>query len=267
MSGAQGLRLIAGDAAADAAPTVFVRTASAPPGAPWDQVRSVALEARIGAPLPLDAVLIEQRRLGRWAFGRPARFVVCYVRRADVVGEFRAQAEVDGRSLVIVFRPPAARVRLAKRWGMIAAVGGLAMVLGIGAVASALSSRGETEAQLESLEQRADVGLRQAEAQARLSDQARRLDAVGAGRQTVSTLLGDLAWASSAKAPSAHIDALHWEHGYMGVEVRGLVAPFAQTNRPVIKADKPIRPGVWLWGVGPAAAGPRAPGGSATLSK
>jgi hypothetical protein len=63
-----------------------------------------------------------------------------------------------------------------------------------------------------------------------------------------------MAWAGAAKAPAAHIDALHWERGYMAVEVRGDTPPFANPDRAVLKADKPSRPGVWLWGVEPAAA-------------
>jgi len=202
--------------------------------------------------LAAHEVYIEQRRLERWRLGRPARFAVCYVRREAVGGEYRAQVEVEGRPLSITFRAPVQRGRLARRWGLIAGVAVAAGLLLTGAVSAALDLRADTEDQLSRLEQTAAVRLRQAKVQARLNDEARILAANGAGRQTVDGMLADLGWIAAAKAPGAHIDALHWERGYIGVEARGLIAPFGTTDRTVIKADHPLRPGVWLWGVGPA---------------
>jgi hypothetical protein len=264
MSGVAGLRLIEGDgaepiAAAAASPTVFARTFAAPPGAPWDQARSVALEARIGAPLPAHEVYIEQRRLEPWRMGRPARFAVCYVRRESIKGEYRAQVEVEGRGLSITFRAAAQRGQLAKRWGLIA---GLAVVVGLlltTAISAALEVRADAEDRLVNLEQTAALRLHQAKAQARLNDQAKLL-AGGGARQTIDGMLADLTWIAAAKAPNAHVDALHWERGYIGVEVRGVTPPFLAADRAVIRADHPVRPGVWLWGVGPVGSGttPRA---------
>lgn len=253
MMAAPELRLIEGDAEADAAvpPKVFVRILSGPPGAPWDQARSVALEGRMGAPLPLEELFIEYRRIEPWGWGRPARFVVCYVRRAEVAGEFRARVEADGRSLSVRFRPPSERGRSVGRLGLVGALAVAIAVLGASAISAALAARSDAEDRLAQLEQRAAVRLREAKAQARAGDEARVLKAVGAGQQTVDTLLADLAWVSQAKAPGAHIDALHWERGYLGVEARGATPPFSAPDRVVLKADRSLRPGVWLWGVAP----------------
>jgi hypothetical protein len=65
-------------------------------------------------------------------------------------------------------------------------------------------------------------------------------------------LVKSLAWASTAKAPQARIEGLHWDHGFMAAEVRGDEAPFQRLDRPVQKSARPARPGVWLWGVAPS---------------
>jgi hypothetical protein len=62
----------------------------------------------------------------------------------------------------------------------------------------------------------------------------------------------DLAWASAAKAPDVRLEALHWRRGVMALEVRGGKPPFeADSGRPVERSRRPLRPGVWVWGVGP----------------
>ncbi|MDR3509244.1 MAG: hypothetical protein P4L64_15225 [Caulobacteraceae bacterium] len=243
------------EAAPDAgprSPTVFVRTLSTPPGLPWDQARAAALEARVGAPLPLADVVYRLRRLEAWSPGRPARYAACYVRAAEAGETFSTTVEVDGRTLPIQFLSAAERGRQARRLGILAAVVAVT-VLSLGsAISSALAVRADTSDRLGMAEQRAALKLRQAQTQARLHEEARMLDAAGARHRALGDFLTDLAWASAAKAPGAHINALHWERGYVAVEVRGDAPPFTAGDRAVIRADKPIRPGVWLWGVGPA---------------
>ena len=233
-------------------PTVFVRTLAAPPGLPWDQARAAALEARVGAPLPLSEVVYRLRRLDGWAPGRPARYAACYVRAQEAGETFETTVEIDGRTIPVQFLSAAELNRRAQRLGAIAAIAGVTCLLFGLAISSAIAIRGETEDRLSAADLHAETKLRLAHSQARLYREARLLDAAGVKHQAVSDLLADMAWAAGAKAPGAHIDALHWEHGYLAVEARGETAPFAGGDRAILKADKPVRPGVWLWGVGPA---------------
>jgi hypothetical protein len=233
-------------------PTVFVRTLSVPPGAPWDQARAAALEARVGAPLPLADVVYQLHRLDTWSLGRPARYAACYVRAQEAGDDFETTVSVDGRSVRVRFLSMDVRARQAKRVGVIAAVAGLTALLVVAGLTSALSVRAETADRLANAEMLSARRLAKARAEAQLVAQTRLLDAAGVRHRGIGDLLEDIAWASSAKAPEAHIDSLHWERGYMAVEVRGDGPAFAQPDRAVLKADKQARPGVWLWGVEPA---------------
>ena len=235
-------------------PQVFVRTLSAPPGAPWDQARVVALEARVGAPLPLGEVIYRVQRLDPWGFGRPARFAAAYVRAQEVGDDFETTIDAGGRSVRVRFLSLEVRARQARTVALVAAVCAVTALLTLTAVTAALGVRGETAFRLAETETRAAARLRGAQRLAADRAEARLLDAAGVRHLGVTDLLADLAWAGAAKAPSAHIDALHWERGYMAVEVRGDTPPFANPNRGVLKADKPSRPGVWLWGIEPASA-------------
>lgn len=261
MNASPNQRLI--DGAAPKPPTVFVRTLSTPPGAPWDQARAAALEARVGAPLPLSEVVYRLKRLDAWSPGRPSRYAACYVRAQEAGETFEARVEVDGRNITIAFVSMAERNRRARRLGGLAAVVAVTTLSLATAISSALSVRSDTEDRIAAADLRATHRLRQAQEQARLYKEARLLDAAVGKHTGPSDLLSDIAWTASAKAPGAHIDALHWEHGYVAVEVRGEAAPFNNPDRPVLKAAKPVRPGVWLWGVGPAGS----MGGSATTLK
>ncbi|MDR3511015.1 MAG: hypothetical protein P4L73_05235 [Caulobacteraceae bacterium] len=238
-----------------AEPKVFSKTISTPPGAPWDQARAAGLEARVAAPLPLGEVVYRLRRLEAWTPGRPARHAAFYVRARDVGEGFETTVQVDGRHIKVSFLSPAEQARRARRSLMLFSVAAAAGLLLFVAVAAAIAGRVSTEARLSALEQTAAARVRAAKAYERLKVQTRLLNAAGARGSSLADYLADLAWATAAKAPAAHIDALHWQHGYMGVEVRGDAAPFAAPDRTVIKADRPIRPGLWLYGVAPAARG------------
>jgi hypothetical protein len=238
---------------------VFSRTISTPPGAPWDQARAAGLEARVGAPLPLGEVVYRVRRLEAWSPGRPARHAAFYVRARDVGEGFETTVQVDGRAVKVSFLSPVEQARRARRSLIMISIAAATALLIFGAVAAAVGARASAEARLAGLEQTAAAQLRAARAYQRLKVQTRMLNAAGARGSSVSDYLADLAWASAAKAPDAHIDALHWQHGYMCVEVRGDVAPFAGGDRTVIKADKPIQPGLWLYGVAPVVRGAAAP--------
>jgi hypothetical protein len=245
------LELRAADEETAKAPTVFVRTLSTPPGAPWDQARAAALEARVGAPLPLTDVVYRLRRLDPWTLGRPARYAACYVRAREAGDSFQTLVEIDGRSIPIQFLSSAELGRRTKRLTAIGAGIVVMVVILALAVGSAISMRAETQARLSADEMRSQALLRQAQAHAELYHEARLLDGAGVRHRSMTDLLNDLAWVAASKAPGAHIDNFHWERGYIAVETRGLTPPVASVDRAVLKAEKPVRPGVWLWGVGP----------------
>ena len=115
----------------------------------------------------------------------------------------------------------------------------------------AVDVRARRESALESLEQSADIAARRATALQARKTVARDLDAAGMRGRTIADYLVDLAWASNAKTPGAHIQALYWERGLMAVETRGPKPPFTANDRAIHKADKVPGPGMTLWGVQP----------------
>jgi hypothetical protein len=244
----------AADAAADE-PKVFARSISVPPGAPWDQARAARLEARVGAPLPLAEIEHQLRRLGSWRPGQPARFAAFYVRTADVGQRLTTQALVDARWLEVTFVSRAERERQARRMSIALAAVAVGLVTLLASAAVAISARGTAEGELSSIEQLADAKQKIAGAVELQHRQAGALEAAGVRGRSLSDYLDDLDWAASAKAPGARIQAVHWQRGAMAIEARGDAAPFNPVGRSVTKVDKPLRPGVWLWGVTPAGPG------------
>ena len=233
-------------------PTVFVRTFSTPAGLPWDQSRVADLEARSGAPLPLSEVLYHVRRLDPWLIGREARYAAIYIRSSDDKAPVEAAVEVQGRRLKVRFVSNFERGRSAKRLAILAgATAGIAM-LASGAITSAVNTRADTIDRLAALAPVAGAKLRSARALERERLTRDALDGEGVRHLTVSDVLGDMAWASSAAAPEVRIEAFHWDRGHIAVEVRGDGAPFQGSGRVAVKAAKPLRPQVWLWGVEPA---------------
>jgi len=232
-------------------PTVFVRTISTPAGAPWDQARVAALEARVGAPLPLSDVVYQLKRLDGWAFGRPARYAACYVRSNEVGEDFETLTEIDGKSVSVRFLSQAEQARRTRQFSMIAAGAAVTFLLVVGAGLSAVALRSDLEIRLAALEQTTDTCLRRAEVQQQEREQSRALVAAHTEGHTVNDVLRDLQWVSANKVSGAHIDSIHWESGFLGVEARGDGAPVASSERSVIKVNKPVRPDVWLWGISP----------------
>jgi hypothetical protein len=262
MTDTAGLRLVGeedGETVLEpVAPPVFARSISAPAGPPWDQARAADLEARLSAPLPLSEVLYQLHRLEPWRLGRPARYAATYVRVREVREALEASVEVDGRRLHVRFVSTAEKSRRAKRFGIVAAALAVGVLAAGVAMTTALAMRSQTALRLDALEQTAALRLRQARNLDALDDQTRALNIAHVQGQSLKDYLSDLAWAAAARSPDAHIDSVHWERGLMAVQMRGDVAPFAQNDRTVIKASKPVRPGVWLWGVGPAGLPPHA---------
>lgn len=233
-------------------PKVFVRALSTPAGLPWDQARAAALEARLGAPLPIGELAYQLRRLDRWSPGAPSRWAAFYIRTEAVGDRFEANPVVDGQPVPVVFTSRAERRRRSRKFLRVATSMGLAIVICLGAGVSALSIRGRAEAELANAEQVATARLTLARRLHRLKAQTRALDGASLRERNLGTALADLAWAAAAKAPDARLLAVHWDHGLMVFEVKGETVPFTSADRAIKKAEKAVAPGVTLWGVGPA---------------
>lgn len=232
-------------------PKIFVRTIAAPPGWPWEQQHAAGLDARHGAPLPLGEVAMQLRRLEAWRPGQAARYAAFYVRRGEVRGRLDAEVHVAGQPQHVTFLAPGEQRRVARRLTF-AALGAFVIVAVIAlSLVNAFLSRERAEAQLQAAEAAATTKLRQARAIRTLRAQSEALDAADRGER-LDKVLADLAWASTARAPEARIEAWRWRDGLMAVEARGDTAPFTATDRLIQKAPKPLRKRVWLWGVGPA---------------
>lgn len=237
------------DDATDDEPKVFARSISIPPGAPWDQSRAARLEARAGAPLPLAEIEHQLRRLEGWRPGAPGKFAAFYVRTTDIGAQLTSQTLVDGRWVEVTFVSRAERERIARRAAIVLGAAGAGLLMLIASVAVAISSRASNADQLASLEQLAIAKQRIAQSSDVQRREAAALQAAGVRGRGLNDYLADLDWAAGAKAPGARIQAIHWDHGAMAVEARGEVAPFNPVGRVATKLDKPLRPGVWLWGV------------------
>ncbi|HEX3365605.1 hypothetical protein [Phenylobacterium sp.] len=235
-------------------PRVFTRAIVTPPAPPWEQARAANLDARHGAPLPLPDLVHRVRRLSGWAPGRPGRFAVFYVRAAELRGPFEAAVEVEGQTVKVAFGQGGASTQRIQSLAAVLLLFGLTgAVLGAGAV-MALNARAEATGQLEAAEKLAAAKLAAAQGFHRQVVQARDLHtALGAARP-IADVLADLSWVGTSKTPEARVAAVHWKGGVMAVEVRGEDPPFPASDRRLERATRPLRPGVWLWGVGPRSA-------------
>jgi hypothetical protein len=233
----------------DAPPEVFLRTFVTPPGAPWTQARAAALEVRHGAPLPLGDLMHRVKRLEGWGPGRPARFAAFYIRRRDYRRPFETLVDVDGAPVRVAF---GARAQHFGRLRSLA-LAGAAAALSVGLVASgtvaALNARAEVAGRLDTAARQIAVRLSQGRETAGRLETSRAIAQVQGHAGLPAEVLDDLEWLAHARTPEAQILAVHWDHGLLAVEARGEAAPVAATDREVVRAPRPLRAGVWLWGI------------------
>jgi len=232
-----------------AAGTVFVRTFSTPPGLPWEQARIADLEARSAAPLPLGDVHYRLRRLETWGPSRPARFAALYVRASETGDRFSAKAQVDGREITIEFLSRSERERQMQQVFMLIAPIAVAAAITLSALTAALSASADATDALSELQTTAAADLRNALLLDHARRDARTLDQLGMRDHTAQRVIDDLNWLSHTRSPNAHLDAVYWEPRAMALEVRGPAPPFDGPSPVAVKAAKPQRPGVSLWGV------------------
>jgi len=231
-------------------PPVFARLVQAPPGLPWEQSKAALLEARHSAPLPIAEMLVRLKRLTPWRSGEPGKFAAGYVRAAEVSDRITCAVDVDGQTLQLTFEPADALARRARRSLFVAAASAGVVTTLFVAVTAALLARSQAEDRLAFLENQATSKLRRAEAAQAAWRQSSALLAARPGYR-VETVTADLAWAMSARDPDARIEAWRWDRGLSAVEARTDTSPFKSTDRSVRRVDRPLRRGVWLWGVEP----------------
>jgi hypothetical protein len=235
-------------AAAPPPPRVFARTVQAPAGWPWEQVRGAQLAARHEAPLPMDQVRLRLKRLTPWRPTQGALFAACYVRASEIRERFETEVEVEGRRVQVVFEPPEALARRARRSLLVGAAAAAVAALLFVSIAGALLAHAQGEEQLAAMERDATVKLQRAEAAQLVRRQSAALTAVSPGDR-VAVPLTDLAWAMAARGPDARIQAWRWDHGVSRVEARGVTSPFTDPRRPA------VRDGAGVWRVEPEEAG------------
>jgi hypothetical protein len=240
-------------------PQVFVRTFTTPVGLPWDQARAAQLEARHGAPLPIAELAHQLRRLEGWSYARPGRFAVFYVRRRDFKQPFETTLDVDGAAVRVAFgrrrRLAAGQMDQLRGAAVVGAGLALAAVVVTAACVQASNVRAEAEARLERLEREAAAKLRLANRLGADREIRRALAAAQGASGTPEQVLRDLAWVTRARTPEARIVAVHWEQGLLAIEARGKAPPVSAIDREIVRSDKPLPSGLWLWGVGPIGAG------------
>lgn len=232
-------------------PQVFVRTFQTPAAMPWDQARAANLDARHGAPLPLPDLMHRLRRLEPWAPGRAGRYAVFYIRRRDYTGPFETLVDVDGQALRVAFgktaRAPAQQGPSVSFVATLGAIAAIALAAGGGWMA--FQARSENEAELARLEQQAAAKLRLARKAQQQRDLVRDLALVRNDAARPEDVLAEIAWINRARSPEARLVGFHWDHGLIALESRGEAAPVTVTGGRLERSPKPLRPGVWLWGV------------------
>jgi hypothetical protein len=244
-------RLLDGEAPPPAdAPKVLTRTIQAPAGLPWDQYRAADLEARHGAPLPIGEIVYRLQRLEPWRPGAAARYGAFYVLARELTGRLDTTVELEGEQRQVTFLPPGLQLRQARGFAVLVLMAAAMAFAVTASLGTAFVRRGEAEASLSALETRAIAKTRVVEARRRVQRQNEALDAQPDRGGRLRDAIEDLAWASAAKAPEARIEAVHWEPGLLAIEARGSQPPLVTGDgRSLRKAPRPLRRGVWLWGV------------------
>jgi hypothetical protein len=231
------------------APQVFVRTFVTPAGMPWDQSRGAALEARLGAPLPINDLHYRLKRLTRWSLGQAGRYAVFYVRRRDLTGPFETTMDIDGHAVRVSFGGRARPTRSMPRVGLLVVAIGVTAAMAVGLAATALSIRATQTQQLDELERQTAMKLRLGRKVQHEATQTHALRANQGRSGQASDVLADLAWIAHARTADARILSVHWDHGLIAIEARGTEAPVEASGRQILRAPKPGRTGTWLWGV------------------
>ena len=229
----------------------FTRQISTPTALPWRQSQMAELEARLGAPAPIEQLVYRVRRTSPWRARDHGQFEVEYAHaplggappRRLLFGTIPLPSSSSSESRQAELRSAAIIVAL------IAA----ALILPIAAVTQTVSIRGARSAAILDLEQHADVVERRAKFAARRAAEAKRFDRLQVRELSPAQVLQDLNWVSVHKLPGVTISGVHWAHGIAALETSSAASPVDSTEHATERAPRPLRPGVWLWGVATSA--------------
>jgi hypothetical protein len=217
-----------------------------PPGLPWDQARVARLEAARAAPVAIETLTLRLKRLSPWRNGKAGAFVAFYVKTDALGGGFRTSKVVEGRTLTVEFKSRAQAKAEGRLLAVFVGVGGAATIALLTAVIASLAIRHAGDQRLDDLARHSAHELRQAEIASVLKRQNAAFGGVDNPGVYVGEVLKDLAWASRARRPDVPLEGFHWRPAGFGAEVRGAEArPFSDTA--VVRAARPLRPGIWLW--------------------
>ena len=178
-----------------------------------------------------------------------------YVRRKDYASPFSTLVDVDGRSIRVAFGTRSSPKPRFAKLGAAAAVSATAAAIAAFGAQAILEARGETTEQLGRLEQRVAAKARLARRLEAEQGQGLALARAQGEAGAPADVIADLAWLTRARLPDARIVTVHWDHRLMAVEARDPTPPVAAAGRRLVRSDRPVRPGVWLWGIDRPAAG------------
>lgn len=241
--------LSTGNASRAEHPKVFTRLFTVPQGAPWEQARAAQLEARHGSPMPIADLFWRVRRLEAWGPRKPVRYAAFYVRRNEVSGQFETSVNVEGRSFPLAFGTSGVSIGRVSEIAVLTIVSLIVVSVATSGVLMASNSRNQLESEVSRAELRLKGKLRQLADQQKRLERQRELARLVGGSAPAQDILADLAWTASARLPEARIQAFHWDKGLIAIETRGDATPLAAAGRSLERSSKPLRPGVWLWGV------------------
>lgn len=220
----------------------FTRTIQTAAALPWRQRQMAELEARLGAPAPMEQLVFQVRRTDPWRPRAPGLFEAEYLHASGGAAQNRRATSFLGLDA-------SRRTPFGLSLPALVLVGLALVVLPAAALNQAWSRRQDQAEALSDLDTRVLVEGRRATAAARRAEEARRLDQLHVDELSPGQVLKDLDWLSLHKRPDVTLSAVHWARGIAALEVASDVSPLDAADKPIQCAPHPLRPGVWLWGV------------------
>ncbi len=234
------------------APQTFVRPVTTPAALPWEQSRAAGLEAALSMPSAKGDLRYRLVRTKGWRPGQPGRFAAVYLKGAAPEISCTAEILVEGRALKIAFISDATRRRQIKEQAVALVAFAGPAALFILALSGSIAVRSDRELRLQALEAKAARAELFTKRLAKERAEARLFSHSGLADHTLKEAQADLSWLARNRNLAAHVQAIHWEGGLMTITARGDTPPLRSSERELRRSAKPLQPGLWLWGVGPA---------------
>lgn len=218
-------------------PAPFIVSLDAPSGFPWEQRRAAELAARHNSPLPLEDVILDVQRLGRWRLGEPARFAAAFFRRDAIDGEAHHLARIDMFDIRFLARDDATSMARQRDRMLPAAVGGITILVFGACLWLALTSRAALDTQLDARIAELELQVRHAEAAKRRLADKRDLGQEGLAGSQMSDMLEDLVWLARARDPGSAVRSLEWTPQALTLSTETPGAPIATRDRAISAVD------------------------------